>query len=84
MPHEFGIFYICPAFWHTPDTGFLSAPGGIVNLASRFIRNGESKVYAAGVENARTLARDNPLAAMMNADTLQFFAEDIPMDDMTT
>ena len=84
MSHEFGKFYICPAFWQTPDSGYFSAPGVILNLASRFIRNGESKDHASGVEYAQRLARNNPLAAMMNADTLQLFAEDTPRDDMTT
>lgn len=77
-PNQFGQIYLCNAFWVAPMIGTDSKAGVLVGLASQFIRNGGTKDYAHGQTACRQLATTTPDAAVMNADSHQYFAENNP------
>lgn len=77
-PDVFGEVYLCGAFWRAPMTGTDSKAGVLVGLASQFIRNGGNEDYAYGQTACRQLATGNPDAAVLNADSHQYFAENNP------
>lgn len=46
--------------------------------SSHFLRNGGTKDYAYGHNDAMSLARNNPDEAVANADSHEYFAENNP------
>ncbi|OBZ68536.1 Peptidyl-Lys metalloendopeptidase [Grifola frondosa] len=78
-PDEFGIVYLCGAFWQAPTTGTDSQGGTLVHESSHFISNAGTQDYVYGQTAAKSLALSNPSEAIMNADSHEYFAENNPV-----
>ncbi|KAF4615936.1 hypothetical protein D9613_011329 [Agrocybe pediades] len=65
-------------FWNCPVVGTNSQAGTIIHEASHFIFNGATYDFAYGHDRCRALTLKYPNIAVMNADSLQFFAENNP------
>ncbi|KAF8952607.1 hypothetical protein BDZ97DRAFT_1877565 [Flammula alnicola] len=78
-PEDFGHVYLCGAFWTAPMTGTDSKAGTIVHESSHFIRNaGGTDDYTYGQSACKFLAITNPDSAVLNADSHEYFAENVP------
>ncbi|KAH8822267.1 peptidyl-Lys metalloendopeptidase [Flagelloscypha sp. PMI_526] len=75
---DFGYIYLCPIFWDAPFSGTDSKAGTIIHESSHFTKNGETHDNAYGHKDAKALARTDPEAATMNADSTEYFAENTP------
>jgi peptidyl-Lys metalloendopeptidase len=67
--------WLCPAFWNAPMTGKDSKGGTIVHEQSHYLVNGGTQDYVYGHDGCRSLARNDPAKAIMNADSHEYFAE---------
>ncbi|KAF9558382.1 deuterolysin M35 metalloprotease, partial [Agrocybe pediades] len=73
------MMYLGNAFWNCPVVGTNSQAGTIIHEASHFIFNGATYDFAYGHDRCRALTlKYGPNIAVMNADSLQFFAENNP------
>lgn len=70
--------YLCGAFWSAPMTGTDSKGGTLVHETSHFTVVAGTQDYAYGQSAAKSLALSNPLQAIMNADSHEYFAENTP------
>lgn len=77
-PSEPYRIYLCNAFWSAPNTGTDSRAGTLIHELSHFTVLGGTDDYAYGQIAARSLARDTPSQAVMNADNHEYFAENTP------
>jgi peptidyl-Lys metalloendopeptidase len=77
-PDDFGHVYLCNLFWGAPTTGTDSKAGTLIHETSHFIENGGTLDYAYGQEACMALAQSDPDAAVMNADSHEYFAENTP------
>ena len=70
--------YLCQAFWSAPLSGTDSKAGTLIHEMSHFnvVAGTDDVVY--GQAGARTLADENPDAAITNADSHEYFAENTP------
>ncbi len=80
-PYE---IYFCGAFFRTSLTGTDSKAGTIIHELTHFnvVAGTDDVVY--GQSGARSLARNNPNAAITNADSHEYFAENTPALPMPT
>ncbi|RTZ97041.1 MAG: hypothetical protein DSY90_08815 [Deltaproteobacteria bacterium] len=78
IPNEPYKIYFCNQFWSAPLNGTDSKAGTIVHEMSHFKIIAETKDIAPTQSNARNLARINPDAAIKNADSHEYFAENNP------
>ena len=74
-PYE---IYLCNAFWPAPVTGTESQAGTIIHEMSHFYVVAGTADNAYGQSAARRLAINNPYAAVANADSHEYFAENTP------
>ncbi|KAK2461276.1 hypothetical protein APHAL10511_006803 [Amanita phalloides] len=77
-PLQYGVVYLC-AFWAAPSIGTDSQGGTLLHESSHFRRNGDTMDYAYGQTDSKELAADDPDSAVMNADTHEYFAENMPV-----
>jgi peptidyl-Lys metalloendopeptidase len=77
-PDQADRVFLCKDFWQAPLTGTDSEAGALVNLVGRFTKNGGLKDSVQGQAGCQGLARDNPAAAVNNAASHQYFAENNP------
>ncbi|KAH7332734.1 hypothetical protein B0J17DRAFT_721888 [Rhizoctonia solani] len=70
--------YLCGAFWQSTLTGTDSQGGTIIHELSHFTVNGGTTDTQYGQEGCLALAKADPAAAIMNADSHQYFAENNP------
>ena len=70
--------YLCNAFWNAQQIGTDSKAGTIIHELSHFfvVANTGDVVY--GQNGARNLANSSPNAAIRNADSHEYFAENTP------
>lgn len=70
--------YLCQAFWSAPLSGTDSKAGTLIHEMSHFnvVAGTDDVVY--GQAGARTLADEDPDAAITNADSHEYFAENTP------
>ena len=70
--------YVCKAFWTAPLTGTDSKGGTLVHEMSHFnvVAGTDDNVY--GQSGAAALAISDPNAAVQNADSHEYFAENTP------
>jgi peptidyl-Lys metalloendopeptidase len=68
--------HLCNHFWTAPTLGTDSKAGTLVHEASHFTVVAATGDYAYGQEACRALAQENPFAAIHNADTHEYFAEE--------
>ncbi|KAH8822254.1 peptidyl-Lys metalloendopeptidase [Flagelloscypha sp. PMI_526] len=74
----FGTLYLCPDFWTAPLSGTNSKTGTIIHESSHFKKNGGTFDYEYGHKDTQALAAVNSDEAVMNADSLEYFAENTP------
>lgn len=74
--------FLCGAFWKAGMTGTDSKPGTIIHELSHFdvLAGTDDNVY--GQVKCRELAKRNPIEALVNADTHEYFAENSPPLEM--
>ena len=77
-PSEPYKIYLCNGFWSAPNTGTDSRAGTLIHELSHFTVLGGTDDYAYGQIAARSLARNTPSQAVMNADNHEYFAENTP------
>ncbi|KAJ1302211.1 hypothetical protein OPQ81_001035 [Rhizoctonia solani] len=70
--------YFCGAFWQSPLTGTDSQGGTIIHELSHFTVNGGTTDAQYGQNACLALAEADPVTAIMNADSHQYFAENNP------
>ncbi len=70
--------YLCKVFWQAPLSGTDSKAGTLIHEMSHFnvVAGTDDVVY--GQAGARNLADTNPNAAITNADSHEYFAENTP------
>ena len=73
--------YVCRAFWAAPMTGTDSKAGTLVHEMSHFnvVAGTDDHVY--GQTGAKNLAISDPNAAVDNADSHEYFAENTPFQN---
>ncbi len=70
--------YFCDAFFRAPLTGTDSKAGTIIHEVSHFNVVAGTNDVVYGQSGSRSLARNNPNAAITNADSHEYFAENTP------
>ncbi|KDQ16183.1 hypothetical protein BOTBODRAFT_270216 [Botryobasidium botryosum FD-172 SS1] len=79
-PDQPGTMYICQMFFASPLTGTDSQADTLVHESSHFTINSGTFDYAYGQDDCTELAQSNPANAVMNADSHEYFAENIPFE----
>ncbi|PVF94995.1 zincin [Serendipita vermifera] len=77
-PDQFGHIYLCNQYMLAEITGTDSKAGTIIHESSHFTRNAGTKDLAYGQTRAMALAQSNSTAAVNNADSHEYFAENTP------
>lgn len=77
-PNQPYNIYLCKVFWQAPLSGTDSKAGTLIHEMSHFdvVAGTDDVVY--GQAGARNLADTNPNAAITNADSHEYFAENTP------
>ena len=70
--------YLCGAFWSAPLTGTDSKGGTLVHEMSHFNVVASTDDWAYGQTAAKALAISDPVKAVDNADSHEYFAENTP------
>ena len=70
--------YVCRAFWSAPMTGTDSKGGTLVHEMSHFNVTAGTDDHVYGQSGAKNLALTDPAAALDNADSHEYFAENNP------
>lgn len=70
--------YVCKAFWSAPMTGTDSKGGTIIHELSHFDLVAKTDDWVYGQSGAKSLAISDPLKALDNADSHEYFAENTP------
>ena len=70
--------YLCKAFWTAPLTGTDSKGGTIIHEMSHFNATAATDDWVYGQSGAKSLAISDPLKALDNADSHEYFAENTP------
>jgi peptidyl-Lys metalloendopeptidase len=70
--------YVCRAFWSAPLAGTDSRGGTLIHEMSHFTVVAGTEDWAYGQSAAHDLALTNPLRAIDNADSHEYFAENTP------
>jgi len=77
-PEEFGTVYLCPSFWKAPLRGTDSRGGTLVHETSHFNKIASTEDVAYGQEDSKKLAKQSAKEAINNADSHEYFSENIP------
>jgi peptidyl-Lys metalloendopeptidase len=72
------MIYLCPAFWSAPMIGTDSKAGTIIHETSHFLVVAATQDNVYGQSLSKNLAMINPLKAIQNADSHEYFAENNP------
>jgi peptidyl-Lys metalloendopeptidase len=75
FPDEFGHIYLCSQYIAANVSGTDSKAGTIVHESTHFTRNAGTKDIAYGKTRCQSLAITNATAAIGNADSHEYFAE---------
>jgi len=73
--------YVCRAFWSAPNTGTDSRAGTLIHETSHFNAVAGTDDHVYGQSGAKSLAISNPDAALDNADSHEYFAENTPFQN---
>ncbi|KAL0570398.1 hypothetical protein V5O48_011556 [Marasmius crinis-equi] len=76
FPDQFGTIYLCQSFWKANITGADSKAGTLVHESTHFTIVAGTTDENYGRNSSRNLAVTNPAAALVNADSHEYFAED--------
>ena len=71
--------YLCNRFWTAPLSGTDSKSGTLVHEVSHFAIVANTSDYAYTQPNCANLAISNPASAVMNGDSHEYFAENMPL-----
>jgi peptidyl-Lys metalloendopeptidase len=74
-PYE---IFVCRAFWTAPLTGTDSKAGTLIHEMSHFNNVAGTDDHVYGQSGAKSLAISDPAAAIDNADSHEYFAENTP------
>lgn len=77
-PAEPYKIYLCRVFWSAPDLGTDSQAGTLIHEMSHFTVVAGTDDWAYGQTAARALADEDPIKALNNADSHEYFAENTP------
>lgn len=77
-PTEPYKIYLCRVFWSAPDLGTDSRAGTLIHEMSHFAVVAGTSDWAYGQVAARALAEEDPVNALNNADSHEYFAENTP------
>ena len=72
---------VCGAFWTAPPLGTDSKAGTLIHEVSHFTIVADTDDWAYGQTNARALAISDPVKAIDNADSHEYFAENTPFQN---
>ncbi|KAJ8084767.1 hypothetical protein PM082_003544 [Marasmius tenuissimus] len=78
---DFGVINLCGAFWNAPNTGTDSRAGTLIHESSHFSQIAGTQDHVYGQSGARSLGQSDPSAAIANADSHEYFAENNPAED---
>ncbi len=70
--------YLCNLYWSAPQNGTDSRAGTILHELSHFPEVGDTDDNAYGAVSVASLARTDPVKAVNNADSIEYFAENTP------
>ncbi|HEY1140465.1 MAG TPA: M35 family metallo-endopeptidase [Lysobacter sp.] len=77
-PYE---IFVCRAFWSAPLTGTDSKAGTLIHETSHFNAVAGTDDHVYGQSGAKSLAISDPAAALDNADSHEYFAENNPFQN---
>jgi peptidyl-Lys metalloendopeptidase len=77
-PNQPYNIYLCSVFWNAPLTGTDSKGGTIIHETSHFTVVAGTDDHTYGQTNCKALAISDPAAALDNADSHEYFAENTP------
>jgi peptidyl-Lys metalloendopeptidase len=77
-PNQPYVITVCGAFWSAPMTGTDSKAGTLVHETSHFNVVASTNDNAYGQTACKSLAQTDPAAALDNADSHEYFAENNP------
>ncbi|HEX8822780.1 MAG TPA: M35 family metallo-endopeptidase [Archangium sp.] len=77
-PNQPYKIYVCSAFWSAPLTGTDSKGGTLIHEMSHFTAVAGTDDHVYGQSGAKSLAISDPTAALNNADSHEYFAENTP------
>jgi peptidyl-Lys metalloendopeptidase len=77
-PAEPYKIYLCRVFWSAPAIGTDSQAGTLIHEMSHFTVVAGTDDWAYGQTAARALADEDPIKALDNADSHEYFAENTP------
>ncbi len=75
--------FLCNVYWRVNQTGTDSRAGTILHELSHFPQIGDTSDFAYGQTVASGLARTNPDNAVINADSIEYFAENTPFIEIS-
>jgi peptidyl-Lys metalloendopeptidase len=76
-PDSTSEMFFQAGFFTLPDTGADSKAGSILHEASHLLDTPNIEDFRYGTAKALQLAKDAPSGARLNADTFQYYAEDV-------
>ena len=77
-PNQPYTIYLCSVFWTAPATGTDSKAGTLIHETSHFNVVASTDDWAYGQSAAKSLAISDPVKAIDNADSHEYFAENTP------
>jgi peptidyl-Lys metalloendopeptidase len=77
-PNQPYKIFLCGVFWTAPATGTDSKAGTLIHEMSHFNVVASTDDWAYGQTNAKNLALSDPVKAIDNADSHEYFAENTP------
>jgi len=77
-PNRHYEVHLCGAFWTAPATGTDSKAGTLVHETSHFDNVAATDDWAYGKSACQSLATSDPVKAVNNADSHEYFAENTP------
>ena len=80
-PNQPYTIYVCGAFWSAANTGTDSRAGTLIHETSHFTVVAGTDDHVYGQSGAKSLAISDPDAALDNADSHEYFAENTPFQN---
>ena len=77
-PNQPYTIYLCSVYWQAPATGTDSKAGTLIHETSHFTVVAGTDDWAYGQSAASSLAISDPVKAVDNADSHEYFAENTP------
>ena len=77
-PNQPYTIYLCSVYWQAPATGTDSKAGTLIHETSHFTVVAGTDDWVYGQSGAQSLAVSDPVKAINNADSHEYFAENTP------